>query len=457
MKLSKAIRTVLITAVLVSTGFLSGCIFLNLTPTQLITVQGKIILPANMDPSEVKVISSTNETEVNNTGSFSLIIPDVPWQLLLAARRGKPILMGYLAKQSNSNPSTNATDQQNVEINAQTTALALVLMHPLFWDLTISERIDISKQIMLHPEYNSLVEIIKKVLTKGQTLLDNSTIYEKAVEIAESVYYVGAKPSSPTNPLVQSGVSAASLPHICGNDVPWIEDNPPNHIKIVNPKCVYYVAGFYDYDTGSLLKMVALDNRDFSWTRLGLEPNTRRSVMFPKGKRVKVVIDKGGGLLDPERRSDEVVMRATEINVTSAILKLIDIFFPIRLAISEDDLLGFKKTLGHDIAEEFLKILSGNFELQQSIDNPENIFKLVKLMFQIVVSWIINKKEEFCYWLYQEGKVAVSEHEYWKQVGATFSNILKLVKLGEYACFYYDWVFAQSRVEYAVQREDSLT
>lgn len=464
--------------------FLTGCSFLFSPPPRVITIHGRVTVPANVNPHELTVISFADVAEVGENGTFSVTAPNLPWQLLLVEKGGQPILMGYALNSSQIQQNEcilsphAAPSAETIEISSWTTALALVFMHPLFWDVPVSERAMLLEEIASQTEFSSLVEMIETALAQNENPFKNTAIYEKGVEIAENTFKQLTLIQSGYLDSQESKVTLSSRTFRMRDDAPWIEDKPPDKIDIVNPKCVYYVAGFYDYDNGVLRKLVAIDNRDWIWWRLppGLEENTRTTTIFDKGSRFKIVIDKGLGHLSSQLWEDKVVYYAALINASSAVIKIIDVFIPVSIVITEDAILGFKKTLPIELVKDVMKVVR-NFLKNNNAGQVNDIFNKTKILdakvldtkildflkglVGIILEWAVNEKanqwEKFYYWLYQEGKLAISEHAAKLKLVKGLKILLKILDVVEKVWFYLDLLFAPIRVEYNLERANHLT
>lgn len=125
-------------------------------------VKGKIVLPAgsNLDVSTLKVDSNIDDSPVNGT-SYGLSKDGKFTGLYVSNANDEVVMMGF---QYPGNP----TD----EINSTTTALGLILMAPIFFDLTEEGMLKLIDSILKDSNFPSLKAEIEKNIVQGRSLFD---------------------------------------------------------------------------------------------------------------------------------------------------------------------------------------------------------------------------------------------------------------------------------------------
>jgi len=439
-----------------------------LTPVEF---KGRVLLPAQspIDIVQLKAISMVDTSNVASDGAFSLETLVGAQVIIIEDQEGRIVLLAYLffgessigietastldlldfaiILTSGDLPPANVSATGEIEVSARSTALALILLTPVFVTSDDEAKVRIAQEALTHPRFSQLVDSINQLLASGVPILPEfaQTVYEQAVSIAVDIY-------QQSGPLQEMNVPLPPDP-VHGHNIPWVEDAPPPDIKFVNPTAIYYAVGPYDYDATVPIPawdVFLLDNRDWVWLQLpiGLEPNTETLWELGK-KRVRFVVDKGGGFLDPDRNwSDPVIRKASIFNAGQAIIHVVDLFIPVGVVISMD---GIGRLLDYFSEEEIGRIFEAD--------------SWMKLFFN-VASFILENQERVFYWLWQEvSRIADPSllskmHRQWgkllEKLGKVlkfFSWILKVDKIP----FFWDLVAAPLRTQYNIQRVDELT
>lgn len=125
-------------------------------------VKGKIVLPtgSNLDASTLTVVSNIDDSPVNGT-SYGLSKGGKFTGLYVSNANDEVVMMGY---QYPGNPTN--------EINSTTTALGLILMAPIFFDLTEEGMLKLIDSILKDSNFPSLKVEIEKNITQGRSLFD---------------------------------------------------------------------------------------------------------------------------------------------------------------------------------------------------------------------------------------------------------------------------------------------
>ena len=125
-------------------------------------VKGKIVLPtgSNLDVSTFTVVSNIDDSPVNGT-SYGLSKGGKFTGLYVSNANDEVVMMGI---QYPGNPTN--------EINSTTTALGLILMAPIFFDLTEEGMLKLIDSILKDSNFPSLKSEIEKNLGQGRSLFD---------------------------------------------------------------------------------------------------------------------------------------------------------------------------------------------------------------------------------------------------------------------------------------------
>jgi uncharacterized protein (TIGR02145 family) len=125
-------------------------------------VKGKIVLPtgSNLDVSTLTVVSNIDDSPVNGT-SYGLSKDGKFTGLYVSNANDEVVMMGF---QYPGNPTE--------EINSTTTALGLILMAPIFFDLTEEGMLKLIDSILKDSNFPSLKAEIEKNIAQGKSLFD---------------------------------------------------------------------------------------------------------------------------------------------------------------------------------------------------------------------------------------------------------------------------------------------
>jgi len=394
---------------------------------------------------------------VEENGSFKIAGPKVPTQVLLVQRENQLVLLGYVFSTDTSLPvgalpgpatigfpalGTTASTEGlvSVEVNPRSTALALILLNPIFWGTDAPSRWEIAQRAIEHPKFQALTDLVRDSVLQGHSLLSEAagSLYQQASAIAEDIWSALFVTS-----LDAVQISNVPLPPdpVYGHDIPWIEADSPTRIVLVNPKACWYVAGAYDHDTGKLIDYLYLDNRNWKWLQLppGLEPPTR-TVYELGSRRVTFRVHKGSPF-----SSDELSIKALYINVAEALLHVVDLFVPVRLLVTVDKFMEVGVLFTDGDLQDFSRILS-----------IEDVFKGILLLLKWGCNWIANNPKKVCGLLSRLG-VEVSQEPLVKDLAKVIGNLVSYVTKIDKLPFFWDLFTAPVSTEYSVEWGADLT
>ncbi|MFH1502540.1 MAG: PKD domain-containing protein [Candidatus Eisenbacteria bacterium] len=186
------------------------------------TITGTVEFPEGVTfaPSDLTVVSFAGRGEVSEDGAFTLVVPDsdLPQVILAMAEGPSPVLLGYVTESEN-----------DVLVDASSTALSLVLLNPFTTMFSASDRATIVTMVESKDWWPELVEWTESVVGRsGAGRLDERlepALLQLAAELAIDVL----------NDWPGGGLAATG---------PWFEDASGGRIVAVNPEPSYCAAVF---------------------------------------------------------------------------------------------------------------------------------------------------------------------------------------------------------------------
>lgn len=129
-------------------------------------ITGTIILNEGTTPSKDMTIETICETTTSNNNSFTIksLSCKHPQLVIVRNNLGNIILMARDCY----------TQGKNVKIDAQSTAIALITLHPLFAPITIKNYPDLVNLILRSEYYPKLYEEVQNSIQKGQDIFDTN-------------------------------------------------------------------------------------------------------------------------------------------------------------------------------------------------------------------------------------------------------------------------------------------
>jgi hypothetical protein len=234
------------------------------------TVSGAIVLPegATADPSSLEVLSMASRASVGEDGSFSLLIPDtdLPQVLAVVDQHGAPVLLGYV----------EADDESGVVIDAEATALSLVMMNPFTLMFSATDRAGMALDATSKASWTEIVAAAENVVASSAARFGGS-LEPKLMQLAGELT-IDILDDHAENP--QSLLA------------PWMEDEPGDHVACVNPDPVYYAGRLTTVGGGDTLLCVVDSGRG----RIRVSPSWPPSVDAAAATRT--MVDLGDGTYD---------------------------------------------------------------------------------------------------------------------------------------------------------------
>ena len=395
-------------------------------------VSGRIELPSgcSVSPSNLTVLSGVGEEDVESDGSFSVVAPvSEGYQLMIVTTSsGNPVLLNY------SIHSTEEGTKEEVSFDARSTALALVMINPMFIGMSTEQREEVISKVLATSGFEELVEDVENALINDpEGILDidkHPKIYERAVNIGIEV-------------LKSYGKTLKG-----SDDKPWIEDAEGSDIKILNPNCIFYSAAFYPSGSSTWDDFVLLEAKSGLWSyQLGwppiiVTPPTETFYSLGDGS-YSVRIERGAWSNFIYLNWDDPVGRANIMNWAKGILLVIDLGLGI-------------KALSVDYSSLPLEISQDVEKLMYLCIVDRDLWGFVRLFFKV----LIDNKDAILNWLYHAtvgGK--------WLQTFATIlqnvSVIVKIICTGETAArvaipFFYDLLTSPVAVNYYVVQDHGV-
>ncbi|MEM2983385.1 MAG: PKD domain-containing protein, partial [Candidatus Bathyarchaeia archaeon] len=232
------------------------------------------------------------------------------------------------------------------------------------------------------------------------------------------------------------------LPRVYPDNRPWIEDAPGKYVSLVNGSSIYYAAEALEYDTRRPRNDIfILDKIDWIF----VVPGPAKEAQYYIGRdRITFRIDKGGGLLDPDRLSDPLVQWATLLNGGAAALYALQLVvsIPVGPTILKDFVTAAQKV---QLLTKIAKVLEAK-DIFGAISAAIELFGdegFRKVVFDLLADILRDKI-----------KNAV---ELLKKAGEIIKNLTKVLTLPEKAVFLWDLLFAPSEAIYNVEEPKQLT
>lgn len=407
-------RVLLSLLLFVSLLLLSGCdwLFPGVSPPEppisTKVVSGKVEVPSGspLSPSDLEVYSIADSARVNGKGSFSLRMPkDLPQVVFVKDTPTQNIvLLGY------------QVPGNRLVIDAESTALALVMTHPLFMHTTAGQRREIAQRTMTLPGFSQLASDIENLLISDPHNLFSVhlEIYEKAESIA-----IEALQASMSNAQgMEQDDKAAPLKIGWSTPAPVVKEISADGKEVVfeNIALLYYGAGYYDKRSDSeLLNVELIERADvFEFRR---EPpfvfvaQPKLTTHERPVRSTHVIYHKGmfsGRPLD-EILNDPPAREAFKANVIDMILEIIDLFVPVKLLLPSPPILAYMIDFESTANEPTLGDLAGNYvSAQRAIslirtlinDNSDKIITaLAKYIERAKVEELVRWLKDLASWI----------------------------------------------------------
>ena len=408
------------------------------TDETLTDVKGDVgIDNAPVSPDQLTINSFRNQSSVTQNGKFDTqVTSDNHNEVLVATYNDEPVLLGYVLP-----------DDDDVSIDAESTALALTMMNPLLMNTTAAVRSQIAGNVKQHEDFANLVSTIAAIYVNDTAnTLDYDKypeIYTKSVTIFLDVY--NAYNSS-------SKISATEL-----LEDPYIEDRNENIVGYVNPSYVYYGSNTLDTGNNSSFSFL-LEQREFldfglSWPPqiFGEPPEVERNLSDGT-----YIIDfyKGFVLQDGMTAADlidftEPFGQATLVNTLRGVANILDIVLSLphfkiedavhHLEFNAADVMNFSESLASGDVKGAV-----TSALNLLLDNTDNILYAV---------WQNLTSPE------QYGEQTSQLHTYLQQVGPVLKNVavvMRVVGAVDKVPFFVDLIGSKSHIQYSITHTDGV-
>jgi len=185
-----------------------------------------------------RVRSATDTTNVASDSGFvvGLLDEDAPEVVIGETDAGRPLLLGFTdpAGSAAAQVTSQASDEGvtgflgGEQLNATTTALALICMAPVFQGAEDGVREQVAEIAREDARFGGLVADVQDQIDAQRSVKAYpKDVYALAADIALSTAEAIAS---------SSGSSTSQLPV----RKPWVEDAPGADVRFVNPTCTYY-------------------------------------------------------------------------------------------------------------------------------------------------------------------------------------------------------------------------
>lgn len=320
-------------------------------------VSGKVEVPSGspLSLSDLEVSSIADSAMVDREGSFSVrMAKELPQVVFVKDTiTQNMVLLGY------------QVPGNRVVIGAESTALALVMTHPLFMYTNAEQRRKIAQRAMALSGFSQLVSDIENLLINDpHNLFAHPEIYEQAESIAiealDAIIAQGTGRSAKATPLGIGWITPAPLVKQISED--------GKRVVFENIGLLYYGAGYYDRRAESaLLAVEIIDRTDVyqfqrEWPFITVaqpKPTTHERPM----KSSHVIFNKGifsGRPLDAIL-NDPPARAAFSANVIDMILEIIDLFVPIKLFLPSPPILAYMIDFESPLNHPTLRELAGDY------------------------------------------------------------------------------------------------
>jgi len=386
-----------------------------------------VVDQSTLQPQDLKVVTFADESPVNSDGSFSVQSSEaIKSQVVFICSKNteNPIYLGI------REPSLNT-----VEIDVNSTALALTLYNPYLIFTTEIERRTYLDAVEQNSKFEQLISVLSTAYTTdAEHSLDydtNPTVYQLAAQLMkESMVSLGGA--------YKQAVSVG--------DPPYIEEAQGSDITLVNPRHVWYVAGIYP-DDGNLKEVVTVPKDQFMSMVIDWPPQittvpTEKNYALGNGS-YKIYLTKKFDYSKFSNLNDPVGM-ATICNTAQTIMYMVELF------IGNMDF--FNELLIKLLPWYFNISDTQSYELEQAI-NSGDAGEFIIAFTEVLLANI----NDLSYWLWQESPSNAAKVflENSLQIFRDVSVALNLLGYtNDQAPFFFDLLFAPGDVTYFINQEN---
>ena len=404
-------------------------------PTQ--SIAGAISLPAGcpLSATQLKIYTPLSSASISSSKTFEVksITNQKPQIITLTNPAGKPVMLcPVLPGQSTG-----------VQIDAISTAKALVLMNPFFVYTDNEQRLTILDAMVQYPAFSSLVENITTLLKEDPDNTLDYSIHPKLFEQAAQL----------TINLLEDLEKTGSIPNsVTSGNVPWVEDASGEDVVFFNPAFVIFGTEIHPNGVTTPLDVFALDARSalvslrFGWPPVYITQPTETLYKLGNGN-FQILMTKG---------FDFSVMPLSQffnLNTGHGIATLYNTGKIVLITV--DLLIGYAPTVA--VTNLHLNLTASTYAIgEMGIDFAKGdalgVFKgFIKLM-------DVNK-EPICYWLWQEasteaGRLFVGQI---LNIVKNLSLAIKVINLANKTLpFVYDLIVGDRWISLTVNQENGI-
>jgi len=219
----------------------------------MVKVVGTVEQISGLDMTSLKVVSPMAEEAVQSDGSFHVKFSDSVETSFAAAvnQSGNPVLLSFMTYLPETGlMSVKRKDGQvllaaieDLSLGTQSTALSMVMLNPVLFGSSASQRKDFADMVLQHSRFQELFAGVNNILAadpNSNYLVDEShpELFELANEIALDVF----------DSMASQGILQGVIPDIFDRPPPSIQPgNSGSQIKLVNPFYIDMYAGLYSY------------------------------------------------------------------------------------------------------------------------------------------------------------------------------------------------------------------
>jgi len=406
-----------------------------------VKVGGKISLPSgsSLRPSDLIINSPSDQKSIKEDFEFDIYTPRCEKQqlLIVSSSNDYPILLGYREPQ----------ETENIDLSARSTAKGLILTNPFFLLTSADQKREILNKAEKHADFGNLVSRISSLIVNDpKNTIKDQEVCKGAVQIAIDVLKSLGEGS------LEKGIKALregmGTPN--GDGGPWIEDEPADNIKFMNPECIYYAAPVYPSGSSTWQAVAGVDAKpslwsyQWGWPPFYSTPPTPTSYSLGQGS-FGIEMTKGF-----ENLTEVLSLfnwripngKATISNTGKCALLFLDLCVGIYVTPSFGTLhLKIDVAAAAKLAESW-----------QDGDVWGTAGALIAIM--------LDNVDNICYWLWQEVSTDVARN-YMRKIHGILKNIAYVIKvafatetgINKAAPFFYDLITAPSPINYFVIQE----
>jgi hypothetical protein len=243
-------------------------------PPNELAVEGIIDLPEGSPYSNqsLSVISMFSSSKVDSSGGFSGAFPEstTTGALFATNQNGDPLLLTYIFSSGQNplgklnglaNPPQIVIANGQVDMNAQTTAMALVMLSPLLIGTDQQQRNQFAQIAVSNAHFPELASTVEQQLKGGKSdYLTNTLVAPNLWELTALIQKETYESLDTTKGLLApSEVAFPTRPK------PSIEDLPGSQVKFMNPYYIYYGIAIYKKETNEKKDLLYQLPRSFHW------------------------------------------------------------------------------------------------------------------------------------------------------------------------------------------------